>query len=79
MGRLNFCCYSLFDLFRIRYHGDEGTVLAALVELHNTVAKSEEGMVLAHSYILARVVGGATLTDDDIASYALLTAKNLDT
>lgn len=35
-------------------------------------------MVSAHSHIVARVVDGATLTHDDIASDAMLTAKNFN-
>jgi hypothetical protein len=47
------------------------------VKLHNTIAKCEQCVVLAHAYIAARVVDGTTLTDNDIASYAGLTAINL--
>lgn len=35
-------------------------------------------MVFAHTYILARVVDGATLTDDDVASDTFLAAIDFD-
>lgn len=35
-------------------------------------------MVLAHAYIFARIVDGATLTDDDIAGDAMLTAEDFN-
>jgi hypothetical protein len=48
------------------------------VELHHAIDKSKEGMILAHAYILAGIVGGATLADDDVAGDALLTTKYLN-
>ncbi len=36
-------------------------------------------MVLTHSDILSRIVDSAALTDDNVACYAALTAKNLNT
>lgn len=36
-------------------------------------------MILTHANILARIVDRTTLTDDNVASDALLTAKNLNT
>ena len=35
-------------------------------------------MILAHADISARVVDGATLTDDDVTSDTMLTAKNFN-
>ena len=35
-------------------------------------------MVLAHANVLAGVVDGTTLTDDDVTGDAMLTAKNLN-
>lgn len=66
-------------LFSHRHYGDERFVLAAFVELDDTVAESEQGMVFAHSDILARVVDRTALTHDDVAGDAGLTAKNFHT
>ena len=57
-------------------HGDVTTVFAAFVELNDTVDKCKEGVVLTHADILAGVVGGTALTDNDIAGDALLTTKD---
>ena len=66
-------------LFGSGNDGHKGFVLAAFVELDDAVAECEEGMVLTHAYILTRIVDGATLTDDDIASDAGLTTIDFDT
>ena len=78
-GSLFFIC-SLSDslLFLFREDGNVRTILSALVELNGTVTESIEGMVLAHAYILARVVDGATLTDDDVTCDTMLAAKDFD-
>jgi hypothetical protein len=57
-------------------HGDVTTVFAAFVELNDTVDKRKEGVVLTHANILAGVVGGTTLANDDVAGDALLTTKD---
>ncbi len=49
------------------------------MELYNAIAQSEERVVLTHSNILARVVDSAALTNQNVASDAGLTAKNLNT
>ena len=68
---------SLF-LFGGRNHGDVGAILASAFELHCTVAEGVEGMIFTHTYVLAGVVDGATLTNDDVAGDALLTTKYLN-
>ena len=35
-------------------------------------------MILTHAYILARIVDGTTLTDNDVAGDTMLTAKNFN-
>lgn len=73
------CNFTLLNqLFFNRENGDERAVLATLLELDSTIAKSEEGMILTHSNVLARVVDSAALTDNDITSDTLLTTKNLN-
>ena len=59
-----------------RHNRNVGLVLTSLVELHNTIAESEKGMVLTHANILARIVDSTALTDDDVAGDARLTAKD---
>ena len=49
------------------------------MELHGSVDECIECVILTDSYVVAWVVLGATLTNDDVASHALLTAENLDT
>ena len=59
-------------------NADKGTILTAFVELHHTVDEGVERMVLAHTDILAGIVGRTALADDDVAGDALLTAENLN-
>ena len=74
-----------FDLFCGRVisllggdYADERAVLTALVELHNAVDEGVEGVILTHADILAGIVDGAALTDDDVARDALLTTEDLN-
>lgn len=60
-------------------HADVAAVLSAFVELHHAVDEGVQGVILAHTHVLAGVVGRAALADDDVAGDALLTAKNLNT
>ena len=57
---------------------DEGAVFAAFVEFDDAVDEGVEGVILAHADVLAGVVDGAALADDDVAGDAFLTAKNLN-
>lgn len=59
-------------------YADVAAVLTAFVELHYAVDEGVKSVVLAHTDILAGVVGGAALADNNVAGDALLTAKNLD-
>ncbi len=56
----------------------ERSIFAAFVEFYYAINQSKEGMILAHTYILTRVVDCTALTDDDVTGDALLTAKNLN-
>ena len=60
-----------------RIDGDERLVVFFLHELNDAVALGIEGVVLAHTDVLARVVLRAALTDDDVASNGCLTTENL--
>jgi hypothetical protein len=57
-------------------------LLARLVfalESYDTVAKREQGVVFAHTDVVARVDFRTTLTDDDVTSSYELAAEFLDT
>ena len=58
---------------------DEAAVLTAFVKLHDAVDEGVERVVLTHADVLAGVVDGAALTDDDVAGDSLLTTENLHT
>ena len=62
-------------LFNGKY-GDVTTVFAAFVELNDAVDKCKEGVVFTHANILARVVGGAALANNNVAGDAFLTTKD---
>ena len=51
-------------------------VTATLVELNCSVHQCIKRIVLTHSNVLACIVLRATLTNNDVACYYLLTAKN---
>lgn len=53
--------------------------MSTLVEVHNTVNKCIESVVLANTYILAWVMLGATLTNDNVACLYNLTTEVLQT
>ena len=49
------------------------------MELHNTVAQSEECMILTHADIATRIVARTALTNQDITGHTGLSAKNFHT
>ena len=69
---------TLFDDFALhRVDGDERLVVFLFHELNDAVALGIEGVVLAHTDVLARVVLGAALTHDDVACDGCLSTENL--
>ena len=48
-------------------------------EYYYAVNEGEEGVVLTHAYVETGVVNGATLTLDDIASFAFRTTEDFHT
>ena len=60
-------------------HGDKRTVVRLFAKLDLAVGQSKQGVILAHSYVLAWVVLGSALTDEDVSCNALLTAKDFYT
>ena len=62
-----------------RNHGDVRSVLVGFLELDNAVAQGEQGVVLAHTDILAGVVDGASLADDNVTSFGNLATEDLQT
>ena len=60
-------------------HGDKRTVVRLLAELDDAVGQGKQGVVLADADVDARMVLGAALTHEDVASNALLTTKDFYT
>ena len=60
-------------------YGYNTTVASTALEVYNTINECEEGVILTHANILARVVNSTALTHDDVTSDTLLTAPNLNT
>ena len=60
--------------------GDDVDDLAVVTdaELHAAVGQREQGVILAHADVVARVALGTTLANDDVASLDQLTAVALD-
>ena len=58
-------------------NGYRATVEASLLEGDDAVCEGIECVIAAHTDVLAGIVLRATLTNDDVASYTLLTTKNL--
>ena len=60
--------------------GDDVDDLAVVTdaELHAAVGQREQGVILAHADVLARVEVGATLTNDDVAGDDGFAAELLD-
>lgn len=47
--------------------------------MDSAVNQSKQGVVFAHTDVFARVVNGASLTDDDVASLGELSTENFQT
>ena len=71
--------FALFLSFCLGYYRNSALVIAALVEVHNTVNESIESIVFADTYVLSGIVLGAALANDDVAGYALLATPDLHT
>ena len=63
----------------LRENAHGRAIATTFLEVNDTVSQSIEGIILTHSYVLARIVTSATLTNDDVACDALLATKNLNT
>ena len=48
------------------------------MEVNSTVYESVEGVVLTDGYVVTRIVLRTALANDDVTSYTLLTAENLN-
>lgn len=70
---------SKVELLGQRSYADIGATLALLAERHRAVYQSEQGVVLAHTYVLAGVVNSTSLTNDDVASLSELTTEKFYT
>jgi len=60
-------------------HGDVRSILIGFLEFDDAVAQGKQGVVFAHTDILARVVDGASLADDDVTSFGNLTTEDFQT
>jgi hypothetical protein len=70
-----------YNRFLLVFHGLNGNVrpvIPFLCELHGTIDHGEKRVVLANANILARVVYGATLPDQDVPGFHNLPSKKLD-
>ena len=54
---------------------DEGLAFALLLELHDAVALRIQRVVFAHADVLARIVLGAALANDDVARDGCLSTE----
>ena len=65
--------------FCFRYYRNCALVITAFVEIYHTVNESIQGVVLADTHVLTRVVLCAALANDDVAGNTLLTTPDLNT
>ena len=65
--------------FCFRYYRNCALVITAFVEVYHTVNESIQGVVLADTHVLTRVVLGAALANDDVAGDTLLATPDLNT
>ena len=78
-GKKMYATKTLFNDFASHWDdGDKRLVVFFLHELNDAVAFGIEGVILAHTDVLAGVVLGATLTNDDVASDSCLSTENLN-
>lgn len=61
-----------------RLHGYKRFILAALLEHDDAVGKGKQGVVFAHPHVVARVVFGAALPNNDVAGVYFLATKYFD-
>src|SRR5690606_37333447 len=60
-------------------HAHDAAVVAGLAEGHHAIAEREQGVVGPDAHVLAGVVLGAALANDDVAGDGLLPAEELHT
>ena len=65
--------------FSLRYNRNYTLVVLSLVEVYSTVNESIEGVILTLCNACTWEVLVATLANDDVACYNLLTTENLNT
>ena len=61
----------------LREDRDVRFIVAFFAEGYDTIAKSEQCVVRAHTHVFTRVVNGTTLTYDDVTCLCELTTKDL--
>ncbi len=65
--------------FGYRINSDNAALAAVVSEVYDTVSQCVQSVVTAHTHVLSGVVYCASLTNQNVACYAALTAKNLNT
>lgn len=71
--------YKLFFLsFGFRYYRHNALVTATFVEINHTVNQRIKRVVFANTNVLARVMLGTTLANNDVAGDALLAAPDFN-
>ncbi len=66
-------------LFNKRKYGNIGTLLAFLLEFHDTINQREEGMIFSNPHIQPGIVNSSPLADNDVAGFGCLPAIYLNT
>ena len=74
-------CRAIFYFLLLCGRNDRNvrSVFIGFLEFDDAIAQSEERVVFTHTHVLARVVDGSSLADDDVASLGKLTTEDLQT
>ena len=64
--------------FSFGRNGNYAAVAIAAMEGNNAVNECVKRVVLAHTHVLAGIVHGTALTNNDVAGHAYLAAPNLN-
>ena len=65
--------------FSLRFYRNHAAVALTTLEGNYAISESEERVVRAHAYVLARIVNCTALANDDVASDARLSAPDFNT
>ena len=65
--------------FSLGLNAYDAAVACATLEDNSAVCERVEGVIGTHTHVLAGVVSGAALANDDVTGYASLSAPDLNT